>query len=75
MEPVRAAGHRTKTFEHPLVGRLRVGCAVLEVPDDDQQVVFITAEPGSASAGALQELAGRRLSPAGPGAIPSRGEN
>ena len=55
--PVRAAGHRTKTTDHPQVGRLVLACDVLAVPDSDQQVVFVTAEPGSASARALRELA------------------
>ncbi|MEU7872164.1 helix-turn-helix transcriptional regulator [Dactylosporangium sp. NPDC049140] len=75
LNPVRAAGHRSKTLTHPRLGPLRVDCDVLEVPDDDQQVVFITADPGSASARALDELAGRRLSSPGPGAIRSRCEN
>lgn len=41
---------------HPEVGPLRVNCDVLSVPDDDQQVVFITAGPGSSSARALRHL-------------------
>ncbi|HWD07132.1 MAG TPA: helix-turn-helix transcriptional regulator [Amycolatopsis sp.] len=48
--PVRAPGHRAKTLDHPDHGRLRVNCDVLAVPDDDQQVVFITADPGSRAA-------------------------
>jgi transcriptional regulator with XRE-family HTH domain len=55
--PVRVPGHRTKTIVHPEVGSLRVDCDVLAVPDDDQQVVFITADPGSASERALRHLA------------------
>jgi transcriptional regulator with XRE-family HTH domain len=55
--PVRAAGHRTKTMVHAEAGPLRVNCDVLAVPDEDQQVVFITADPGSASARALRHLA------------------
>ena len=54
--PVRAPGHRTKTAEHPRVGRLRLNCDVLAAPDEDQQVVFITADPGSPSARALRQL-------------------
>jgi transcriptional regulator with XRE-family HTH domain len=54
--PVRAPGHRTKTMTHPALGPLRVNCDVLTVPEDDQQVVFITADPGSASARALRHL-------------------
>ncbi|WP_127360633.1 helix-turn-helix transcriptional regulator [Actinacidiphila soli] len=54
--PVHAPGHRTKTLTHPQVGRLRLNCDVLTVPDDDQQVVFITADPGTPSARALRHL-------------------
>ena len=55
--PVRVPGHRTKTIWHPQAGPLRVHCDVLPVPDDDQQVVFITADPGSPSARRLRRLA------------------
>lgn len=54
--PVRAPGHRVKTFEHPDVGAVRISCDVLVVPDDDQQVVFMTADPGTPSAQALRHL-------------------
>lgn len=54
--PVRAPGHRVKTLDHPRVGPLRVNCDVLAVPDDDQQVVFITADPGTPAARALRHL-------------------
>jgi transcriptional regulator with XRE-family HTH domain len=54
--PVRTPGHRVKTLDHPRLGRLRVNCDVLAVPDDDQQVVFITADPGTSSARALRRL-------------------
>lgn len=57
--PVRAPGHRTKTLTHPEVGQLRVNCDVLTVPDDDQQVVFMTADPDTASARALRHLAAK----------------
>ncbi|MER7925612.1 helix-turn-helix transcriptional regulator [Streptomyces sp. NPDC096057] len=56
--PVHAPGHRTKTLTHPEAGRLRVNCDVLTVPHDDQQVVFVTADPGTPSARALRQLAG-----------------
>jgi MmyB-like transcription regulator ligand binding domain/Helix-turn-helix domain len=59
--PVRVPGHRTKSMLHPDVGRLQVSCDVLTVPDDDQQVVFITADPASRSARALRHLAAARL--------------
>ena len=54
--PARLPGHRTKTVEHPHGGRLRVNCDVLAVPEDDQQVVFMTADPGSPDERALREL-------------------
>lgn len=57
--PVRAAGHRTKTTDHPDLGTLHLNCDVLTVPDDDQQVVLITATPGSPTAQALRHLATR----------------
>ncbi|MFL6116918.1 MAG: helix-turn-helix transcriptional regulator [Catenulispora sp.] len=55
--PVRAPGHRTKRLEHPEFGSLRVNCDVLTIPEDDQQVVFMTADPGSSAYRALQALA------------------
>ncbi|HWN35991.1 MAG TPA: helix-turn-helix transcriptional regulator [Pseudonocardia sp.] len=55
-DPVHTPGHRTKTIDHPAAGRLRLNCDVLTVPDDDQQVVFVTADPGSAAARALRHL-------------------
>jgi transcriptional regulator with XRE-family HTH domain len=57
--PVRAPGHRTKTMTHPELGRLRINCDVLAVPDDDQQVVFMTADPATPTARALRHLAAR----------------
>jgi transcriptional regulator with XRE-family HTH domain len=56
--PVRVPGHRMKTMVHPEMGPLRVNCDVLMVPDDDQQVVFVTADPGSPAERALRHLAG-----------------
>jgi transcriptional regulator with XRE-family HTH domain len=56
-DPVRAPGHRTKSIDHPVAGRLHLNCDVLAVPDDDQQVVFVTADPGSRSAQAMKALA------------------
>ncbi|WP_190821853.1 helix-turn-helix transcriptional regulator [Saccharopolyspora pogona] len=55
--PVHAPGHRTKTLDHPTAGRLRLNCDVLLVPEDDQEVVLITADPGSPSARTLRRLA------------------
>ncbi|MFF3463664.1 helix-turn-helix transcriptional regulator [Streptomyces sp. NPDC002619] len=57
--PVHAPGHRTKTLDHPVLGRLRLNCDVLLVPEDDHEVVLITADPGSPSARTLRELAAR----------------
>ncbi|MFI6171425.1 helix-turn-helix transcriptional regulator [Nocardia sp. NPDC051052] len=54
--PVRTAGHRAKTMHHPELGALQVNCDILTVPDDDQQVVFITADPGTPTARALHHL-------------------
>ena len=62
--PVRAPGHRTKTMVHPDIGPLRVNCDVLAVPDDDQQVVFVTADPGSSAERALRHLADLAREPA-----------
>jgi hypothetical protein len=56
-DPTRPPGHRTKTVDHPVAGPLRVTCDVLLVPEDDQQVVLITANPGSPDERALQSLA------------------
>ncbi|WP_039639405.1 hypothetical protein [Streptomyces sp. 769] len=55
--PVHAPGHRTKTLDHPTAGSLRLNCDVLLVPEDDQEVVLITADPGSPSARTLRRLA------------------
>lgn len=55
-DPVRSPGHRVKTIDHPAVGPLRLNCDVLAVPDDDQQVVFVTADPGSPTARAFKAL-------------------
>ncbi|GAA3437531.1 helix-turn-helix transcriptional regulator [Kutzneria kofuensis] len=55
--PVRTPGHRSKTLDHPTLGPLRVNCDILAVPDDDQQVVFITADPGTHTARLFRTLA------------------
>ncbi|GAA5162767.1 helix-turn-helix transcriptional regulator [Amycolatopsis dongchuanensis] len=54
--PVHAPGHRRKTLAHPDLGRVRVNCDVLAVPEDDQQIAFVTADPGTPSARALRHL-------------------
>ncbi|MFI0741506.1 helix-turn-helix transcriptional regulator [Streptomyces sp. NPDC021100] len=55
--PVHAPGHRTKTLDHPEAGTLRLNCDVLLVPEEDQEVVLITADPGSPASRTLQTLA------------------
>ncbi|MCG7209149.1 helix-turn-helix transcriptional regulator [Streptomyces arenae] len=57
--PVHAPGHRAKVLDHPELGRLRLNCDVLLVPEDDQEVVLVTADPGSPSARRVAELAAR----------------
>ncbi len=42
---------------NPLAEAVLGNCDVLTIPDDDQQVVFITADPGSPTARALRHLA------------------
>ncbi|GAA1559823.1 helix-turn-helix transcriptional regulator [Kribbella lupini] len=54
--PVHAPGHRTKIIDHPEIGRLRLNCDVLLVPEDDQEVVLITADHGSRAARTLHRL-------------------
>lgn len=54
--PVHAPGHRTKTLNHPKAGALRLNCDVLLVPEDDQEVVLITATPGTTTRSALSTL-------------------
>ena len=70
--PVRAPGHRSKTFDHPGIGPVRINCDVLTVPDDDQQVVFMTADPGTPSARALRHLLRRADPQSRPLAVRSR---
>ncbi|MFJ6737911.1 helix-turn-helix transcriptional regulator [Streptomyces sp. NPDC091279] len=55
--PVHAPGHRTKTLDHPTAGRLHLNCDVLLVPEDDHEVVLITAAANSTSAETLRKLA------------------
>ncbi|MDJ1130748.1 helix-turn-helix transcriptional regulator [Streptomyces iconiensis] len=55
--PVHAPGHRTKSLDHPTAGSLRLNCDVLLVPEDDQEVVLMTADPGSPTARSLDRLA------------------
>lgn len=55
-DPTRIPGHRIKTVDHPVAGRVTVNCDVLLVAEDDQQVVLVTAEPGSEDERALLAL-------------------
>lgn len=55
--PVHTPGHRTKTLDHPEAGALRLNCDVLLVPEDDQEVVLVTADPGSPAVRSLRRLA------------------
>lgn len=53
---VHAPRHLTKQLQHPVVGALTLDCDILTIPDRDQHVVLLTAEPGSASAQTLRLL-------------------
>lgn len=53
---VQAATMLTKSFDHPLVGRITVDCDALTLTDRDQQLVLYTAKPGSRDAEALALL-------------------
>jgi MmyB-like transcription regulator ligand binding domain/Helix-turn-helix domain len=46
----------TKRIDHPLVGRIEVGCQVLHIPDTDQRLVLYVATPGTPFHEALQKL-------------------
>jgi hypothetical protein len=54
---VSARRHLRKTFDHPVVGPLELNCDALLVPEQDQQVIIYTADPGTPSDQALQLLA------------------
>jgi transcriptional regulator with XRE-family HTH domain len=53
---VREKTHGSKRFEHPLAGPLTLEYETLALPDPGQVLVTYTAEPGSASATALDLL-------------------
>lgn len=53
-EPTSLPGRRSKTILHPELGPVPVTCDILLVPEDDQQVVFVTPEPDSALAQTLR---------------------
>ncbi|APR87298.1 putative DNA-binding protein [Minicystis rosea] len=48
--------HMVKTTDHPRVGRIELDCVALYVPEDDQEIVMLTAKPGSVSAARLRAL-------------------
>ncbi|MEO6090722.1 MAG: helix-turn-helix transcriptional regulator [Umezawaea sp.] len=55
---VRACGHSTREFRHPLVGPLTLANELLVLPDDDgQRMALFHAQPDSASEAALKLLA------------------
>ncbi|MFD8002038.1 helix-turn-helix transcriptional regulator [Streptomyces mirabilis] len=54
---VSAQRHLRKTFEHPAVGPLELNCDALLVPEQDQQIIVYTADPGTPSEQALHLLA------------------
>jgi hypothetical protein len=54
---VETQHHRTKSMHHPVVGPLELFCDVLTIPDRDQYLVLLTAEPASPSEQALRLLA------------------
>jgi transcriptional regulator with XRE-family HTH domain len=56
LELVETAQHRTKSVHHPVVGPLELFCDVLTIPDRDQHLVLLTAEPASPSEQALRLL-------------------
>ncbi|MEU1785099.1 helix-turn-helix transcriptional regulator [Streptomyces sparsogenes] len=73
--PVHAPGHRTKTLDHPEAGTLRLNCDVLLVPEEDQEVVLITADPGSPASRALRTLAQQATSTGRQAQVRQRSQN
>lgn len=55
--PIYDCGYGVKRFDHPLVGRLDLSYEAMLLPDTSQRMVLYRAEPGSASADALELLA------------------
>ncbi|AQZ67314.1 putative DNA-binding protein [[Actinomadura] parvosata subsp. kistnae] len=50
--------HLRQTVHHPQAGPIELDFDILTVPEQEQQVVIFTAEPGSAAHRSLQQLAG-----------------
>ncbi|NHD16409.1 MULTISPECIES: helix-turn-helix domain-containing protein [unclassified Actinopolyspora] len=57
--PVHTPGNRRKVLTHSELGRLRVNCDVLPMDEDDQQLVLVTADPGSPTAEVFARLGER----------------
>jgi transcriptional regulator with XRE-family HTH domain len=53
---VQAATTLTKSFDHPLVGKITVDCDSLDLADRDQSLVLYSAPPGTRDAEALALL-------------------
>ena len=53
---VSSPSHMIKTVDHPEVGRIELACDVLTVPDRDQYLVLLTAEPGTPAHDAIRLL-------------------
>ena len=53
---VQASPTLTKSFDHPLVGKVTVSCDSLDLADRDQSLVLYSAPPGSRDAEALALL-------------------
>lgn len=70
--PAPAPGHRRKSMLHPDVGALQLNCDVLPVHEEDQEIVFVTADPDSATADALAHLERRPSPDTPPGRWPPR---
>ncbi|WP_457853504.1 MmyB family transcriptional regulator [Streptomyces tauricus] len=45
-----------KTVDHPLIGPITLNCTFLDIPDQDQQIVLFTVEPGSPAQESLRLL-------------------
>lgn len=56
LHDVEPALVHTKTFQHPVVGPVRVDCDTLLLTDADQRLVLYTAPVGSPDADALAML-------------------
>ncbi|WP_432826806.1 helix-turn-helix transcriptional regulator [Dactylosporangium sp. CA-092794] len=53
---VPGESHLRKTIDHPEIGQIDLTCDMLMVPDRDQHMVLLTAEPGTPAHDALRLL-------------------